>query len=477
MPLGLLSIATAVKNHGHDVLFVDRMIDQRNIHRLIHDFQPQVVGFSVISPRVLKDVKMISSFCMEQGIFVVCGGLFATLGAEAFINDHVADLVSLGEGEGTWVELLKKMEHGESWKDIEGIAYRENGTFRRTPDRPFLSGDELPIIDFSFVDAEKYLHPYHCCERMTFLYSSKGCNGVCTFCFNPEFHKSVHRQRPMENVLAEVRYLQEHYNVDGVYFGDELWATNKSQIMEKCRRISESGLKFVWGAQIRVGMLDKNDLAYLYQCGCRWLYFGIESGSPERLKAIKKNINLERALEDVKNCYDLGITVWSSVIIGYPNETKDEIRQTVELCKKLSKYAVNQCFIFAPTLGSEIFNDLKQAQRIKELTTLKSLTQFVWDKVGVNYSDVPTKDLNVVSTYVLWWAFTFQTFSRGKTKHGFTLSTIGNAFRTIFKGGPIGAMKSAAQYFQTAFHYGRYLFFFPGVKRKYNLKMDRTKLN
>ena len=476
MPLGLLSIATAAKNSGHEVFFVDRMVDPRNIKKLICDFQPQVIGLSVISPRVLKDVKMISSFCMGRGIFVVCGGLFATLGAEAFINDRVADLISIGEGEGTWVELLGKMEQGEPWKEIEGIAYLDNGEFKRTPDRPFLPGEDLPILDFSLVDAGKYLHPYHGCEKMTFLYSSKGCNSACTFCFNHEFNKSTHRKRPMENVLAEIRFLQENYGVDGIFFADELWGKNKTEILDNCKKFAESGLKFTWGAQIRIGMLDKEDLAVLYDCGCRWLYFGIESGCPERLKKIKKNIKVERVLTDVKNCYEAGITVWSSVIVGYPDETEDELRQTVDLCKEISKYAVNQCFIFAPTLGSEIFNDLKREQRIDNLTTLKSLTQFIWDRVGVNYTNVPTKDLYVVSTYIQWWAFTFQTSSRGTSKHSFTLSGIGNIFRTIFKSGPIGAINTALHYADTAFRYGRYLFLYPGVKKKYDLKLDRSKL-
>ena len=474
LPLGLLSIATAVKNNGHTVFFLDRTIDSRNIKKLIQDFKPQIVGLSVISPNVLKDVKMISAYCKERGVTIVCGGLFATLGDQAILNDHVADIISIGEGEGTWVELLNTMETGKSWKNIKGISYIENGTYKRTPDRPFLSGDELPILDFSLVDVKKYLHPYHGCERMTFLYSSKGCNGACTFCFNQAFHKSTHRKRPIENVLTEIRYLQEHFNVDGIYFADELWATNKRDILEKCDNIAASGLNFVWGAQIRVGILNREDYEYLYRCGCRWLYFGIESGCPERLKAVKKNIKLERVLNDVKNCYEIGITVWSSVIIGFPDETEEEVRQTVELCKKISKYAVNQCFNFAPTLGSEIFNELKQKQKIDNLTTLKSLTQFIWDRVGVNYSKIPTKDLNVVSAYIFWWAFTFQTASRGNSKHGFTLSTIGNALRTIFKSGPSAAVKSAVQYVQTAFHYGRYLFFYPKVKKKYNLKLNKS---
>ncbi len=477
MPLGLLSIATVAKKSGHDVVFVDRMVDQRNIKKLIREFQPQVIGMSVISPHVLKDVRMISEYCMERNIFVVCGGIFATLAAEAFVNDGIADLISIGEGEGTWVELLDKMEHGESWKDTEGVAYLENGRYERTPDRPFLPGEELPILDFSLLDAGKYLHPYHDCERMTFLYSSKGCNGACTFCFNHEFNKSVHRKRPIENVLTEIDTLQKHYNVDGIFFADELWTTNRKDALDNCRKIKESGLQFVWGAQIRIGILKTEDFAYLYECGCRWLYFGIESGCPERLRAIKKNLNIERVLSDVKACYEAGITVWSSVIVGYPDETEKEIRQTVELSKKITKYAVTQCFLFAPTLGSELFNDLKREQRIEDMSTLTSLTQFFFDRVGVNYTKVPTKDLYVVSTYIFWWAFTFQTSSRGKTKHGFTISAIGNIFRTIFKEGPTGAVTAAAQYVKTALHYGRYLFLYPGVKKKYDLKLDKSKFS
>ena len=287
-PLGILSIASMAKDAGYTIYFEDRALKASNIKKTFNKFMPDILAVSLVSIKGLRDAKYISKYAKDRGLITVWGGPFATMASEAILRDGFADIVCVGEGEGTFIELLEKLEKSEPYFDIKGIAFIKNGIYIRNPDRDFIPGEELPIIDFSLIPAKKYLHPYHNCIKMGFLYSSKGCNGQCTFCFNKDFHHSTYRKRPIENVLSEISYLAKTSGLDGVFFADELWCTNKADVLRNCKAIIDSGLQFVWGCMIRFGMLDRSDYEYMYQSGCRWLYFGIESGSPERLKKIKK---------------------------------------------------------------------------------------------------------------------------------------------------------------------------------------------
>ncbi len=200
---------------------------------------------------------------------------------------------------------------------------------------------------------------------MLYTYASKGCPGHCTFCYNEFYNKSLHRRRPIKTVLAEIRHLMQEYDMDGVYFADDLLFSNKEEMREFCAGILEEGLRFFWGGYTRViGSFGVEDYQYLYDAGCRWLYFGIETGSREMQKKIKKNINFDRIEPAFEACAQVGIDANALFIIGFPDETQQEVIETVNLAKKIKTTQIMFAH-YTPIASSESYHRLVEEGRIK----------------------------------------------------------------------------------------------------------------
>ena len=285
-PLGLLSIGTYLKQNGHVVKIYDRCVNKSKLRKIIHDFKPDIAGVSVMSSRGLKDAIKLSKQLKKWNITVVWGGQLPSMQMELVLQNDFVDFVSFGEGEVTWKEFADCYERQEAPWNVAGIAYKRDGKIISNPCREFADLKEMPISDWSLIDVPKYMQTYLGCNKMMYIYSSKGCPGRCTFCSNMNFHKSTHRKRPNEYVIAEIKHLIENYGLDGVYFSDELWCMKKSDMLDFCQRIHDNGLKFSWGVQLRVGIFDETDFQIMYDAGCRWAFFGIETGSKEMMHTI-----------------------------------------------------------------------------------------------------------------------------------------------------------------------------------------------
>ena len=244
-PLGLLSIGTYLKQCGHEVKIYDRCVDKTRIDYLLKKFDPQIVGVSVMSSRGLKDAVKISSHIKKEGKLVVWGGQLPSMQTQLVLDSDYVDIVSFGEGEKTWKELVFCLENNKDFNEIKGIAYKKGEEIKINPCREFSDLRDMPVSDWSLLDVPKYMQNYLGCNKMMYIYSSKGCPCRCAFCSNVNFHKSTHRKRPNEYVIEEIKYLIENFGLDGVFFSDELWCIKKTDMVDFCNRVQESGLTFI----------------------------------------------------------------------------------------------------------------------------------------------------------------------------------------------------------------------------------------
>lgn len=469
-PLGLLSIATVLKERGHTVKFINRCFDKTWIASVLDSFTPDICGISFISSRSISDGIKVSRTVRKYGIPIVWGGPAASANYQAALETGLCDYVSIGEGELTWLEIVSTLENHGEISALKGLAFiGETGVVTKNEDRPLADLEDLPVLDWSLDDPSRYLHSYLCCKKMTYLYSSKGCPGNCAFCSNPSFHQHRYRKRPTEKVLEEIRFLIENYGLDGVYFSDECWRIKKTDVHEFCEKIKTSGLSFYWGAEARIGLLDKEDLQMMYDCGCRWLFFGIESGSPEMLKRIKKGISLDRIREDIRNCNGVGITSIASVIIGYPEETPSQLMDTIQLMQDLhaSVYAVN---IFTPIIQSELYNELLAQNKYAPPKDFRSLKKMLLAEESQYRCDtLPLLDLKVIRGFFLWKGFTKKNTTKEGQSYEVAKTAIIDTFHNLTRLGFLrmfpGIFLIAKEFF-SVFWYAN---FYPRIRKKYNL--------
>ncbi len=469
-PLGLLSIASYLKSLGHSVCIYDRTLSKVGLDAFVDDFSPDICGISLLSYKSVKDSVFVSEKIRKRGIPVIWGGPFASSLADVILKADVCDAVSVGEGEETWKEICEYYSGlRNSLSEIKGLALCIDSQTVYTPQRDFIDLSVLPAIDWELVDIEKYFQSSFGCKKMLYLYAAKGCPFSCKFCYNKDFHRCTYRKRPLAVLLEEIRYLVEKHGLDGVYFADELWCTSREEMHGICDKLKGLGLDFVWGCQTRIGLFDADDFRYMYDSGCRWVFFGVESGSEKMLSQINKKLDYEKIVPTFSDCTKAGLVAIGSFISGFPGEDTEDLKKTVELINKLDSKMINLNYL-ALVPGSEIHKQLvarglyNEPESIQELYKISPL-----ERMEYNYSNIPDRDIKVVRACFMWRSFTSQT--TGGEKFGFAKKVITDAVKSVFTGellSFIASVFNAGTELMTIIIYSH---LFIGTKKKYGIRL------
>ncbi len=482
-PLGVLAIASYLQEKGHTVKFVDRCVKKDDFNIVLNEFQPQVVGVAIMSSKVIADAKGIYENCAQKGIFVIAGGATASAVPELIIRDKCADAVIKGEGEITWAEALEAIEAKKSFDDVLGMCYIEKSTdlYIENEDRPFADLATFPATDWSLVENPSvYFQSLFGQKKVLYIYTAKGCPGQCTFCFNETFQKRCYRKRPLSIALKEIQYLIENFAMDGVHFSDEIWCRTREEMFDNCDLINKSGLNFEWGCNFRIGQIKPEDFKLMYDAGCRWVFFGIESGSEYIQKKMKKGIRLDKVYETLKACTDAGITAISSFIIGFPGERPEDLKKTCELIKSIP-FSMFDSNFFYPFYGTKIYSELEAAGRChapKTLNDLRNLEQSEFKLLNTNnFTEIPTRDLKVVRSWILWQSFTRNIETKDGKKEPFAFKAAIDAIKSLFGGGLkhfiLSFKNSADMLLNVMFN----VFCFPSIRKKYGISSSQLRNN
>ena len=474
IPLGLVSIASYLQHFGHEVTIVERSVQKSNITAELKRFQPDIVGITALSFGSSPDAIKITRYIHEHytGVPVVWGGVAASSLPELYLREGGMDYLILGEGEITWKEFVDEWVGSRSFEKIKGLAYLKDGQYICNPIRPVADLTEFPEMDWTLIQPEKYFSSFFHCTKMLYLHASKGCPGSCTFCANKQFHQGRNRCRKPEHIMHDIEYLVKKCGANGIYFSDEQFLPNRTVRNALLEMIMNSDLDFVWGCMMRLGVLQPEDIDYMYKAGCRWILFGIESGDKEIIKKIKKGTDLSLAKSTIDYCVKCGITVQATFIIGFPDETENQIKETVTMAKQLSA-GLPALNILTVLPNSEIFFDQTKNNpdfpEPKHLSDWIKIEETMTDKSYINLSNVPYIDLKVLHYYFQWKDFSNKD-SVADDSFGIVKKMARDAFNRIFKHGlsgfVYGSYHSVKQFF-TVYYYSH---FFSSILKKYDLR-------
>lgn len=399
-PLGIMSIATFLNANGHETVICDRFFETDSVKSILERHKPDIIGVSVISFSFIKDASDISREAKSMGVPVVWGGIMPSSIPEETLRSGFVDYISINEGEFTWLEMADAFDKGIPFDGIDGLGYLRNENYIRTADRDFIDLSVLPPIDWTLVNPENYFQTSYGYNKMLSTYMSKGCFGTCTYCYNPAFHQSTRRQRPIETVLGEMRYLVENHGAGGFDFTDDLMFLNRNQVLDFCRTMVESELGVCWSGYLRIGIInDVEDYKTMYDSGCRCMIYGVESGSQRILESVNKNTPLDKITDNITNCLKAGIVPVVMFMIGFPGETEEDLRETVTLAKRLDG-AVVVFGCFTPLPGSAIYKDLVSSGKIPARRTLEDFSKVTFaDDVTVNVTQVSTLELITIRKF------------------------------------------------------------------------------
>jgi len=360
-PLGLAWIAAVLERDGHKVKIIDSptlKLDEKKFLHEVKSWHPDVIGLSLQTPMAPKGYRAIRLIRNElPDTIIIVGGTHPTYMYDEAL-DNGADVVVRGEGEETASELLRVIEkHGldkQLLRSVRGIAFRDNGKTVLTEKRPFIENlDSLPWPARHLLPMDKYT-VFNKPIKIAHVMASRGCPYGCKYCITSYYWGRRIRFRSAENVADEIQYLVEKYHVDKIVFSDDEFVVNRRFVTQLIKELKERGIELPFACGARVDHVDKNYLKFLYDSGCVALYFGVESASQETIDRIGKKITIDQVVRVFRWVKELKGFATGSFILGFPWETIDDMKRTVEFAIKLDpSYA--QFTVLTPYPGTPIY--------------------------------------------------------------------------------------------------------------------------
>ncbi len=341
-PLGILSIAAILEKYGHKVEVIDSPTLQLNFDSWLSKIKainPDLIGISVQTPMAPKAYKAAKILKEEfPDIPLIAGGTHPSVMIDEALREGF-DIVVRGEGEYTTLELVNYLENNGFEKsglsDIAGIAYINDGKIVKTKDRPLIQNlDELPWPARHLVDMSKYTL-FNKNINIAHIMASRGCPYGCIYCITSYYWGRRFRYRSAQNVVDEIKYLYEKYHAKTIVFTDDEFTANWKFVRDFIDLIKKNNLDISFSCGTRVDLINKDLMKLLYDNGCNALYFGVESGSQDTLNKIGKRITIEQAKKVFSWAKELKGFTTGSFILGFPWETIDDMKNTVDLAIKL----------------------------------------------------------------------------------------------------------------------------------------------
>jgi len=343
-PLGILYLAAVLEEKGVEVSVLDQPAEGFTVDETVDWLDketPDIAGFSTFGSSGRTATK-ISGKIKDRNpkLTVIFGNQYASFNSERILGKYDSvDIAVRGEGERTIVELVKCLRQKGELKRVNGIAFRRESRVVSTPDRPLIRDlDSLPFPNRSLIKAE-----YHCVigganvapKKFTSVVSSRGCVYQCRFCTCTQFARNRWRPRSVRSTLKELQFLaSEGYKQ--FIFVDDSFTANQKRVVKLCRKMREQKIDMEWFCEGRVDNCSFEMLREMAEAGCRILYFGIESANQRILDYFNKGTNPKQSEIAVRKARKAGIDVIiGSFIVGAPDETRAEIKNTVEFAKRI----------------------------------------------------------------------------------------------------------------------------------------------
>ena len=398
-PLGICYVAAAFEATGADVRIFDYIVRGYTPEKLkleLDAFDPDVVATNSVTMNFYAAAGILKTAKQHNpSLITLMGGPHVSFDfADTLQSYPEIDVIIIGEGEETLKELIPAIHQKESWHDIRGLAFMENGRLVVTGQRDFISDlDSLPMPARHLLPVSRYL----ALGFPVSIITSRGCPNQCIFCQGRRMVGRKVRYRSPESVADEMENILS-YGFTRINIADDFFTSNKKRVKQICEEILRRGLKFSWSAFARVDSCNREVLCLMRDAGCDTVSFGIESGNPEMLKRIKKGITLDQAREAISMCKDIGMGVFLSFMVGLPGETVRTLRDTRAFAEELD--VPFGYHYLAPFPGTTLWEEIDQYD-------LQILTRN-WDDYDANRAITRTSQLSETEIIAFVEEFNFE---------------------------------------------------------------------
>jgi anaerobic magnesium-protoporphyrin IX monomethyl ester cyclase len=360
----LAYLAAVARGKGLSVDVIDCIalrMSWSELKKVLEKASPRVVVTNAISSIISNDLQTTFLGKFFGAATVAIGPHVTSLPRETLERFPSLDVCILGEAEATVAELVPALIGGKPLGSIRGIAYRgPKGRIRITPRRPFIENlDDLPMPLHELLPIKSYRLPY-IGSSFTFVLASRGCPYQCTFCRQPIMWERKVRKRSARSILRELACL-DGIGVRNIMFHADTFTIDREIVMDLCRGIVDRRLPVRWICNSRVDTVDSEMLAMMKRAGCWMIAYGVETGSDEILRNVKKGgrHTVQQARDAVAWTRNAGIEVWAYFIMGLPGESRRTVRETIAFARSLPADIVNFA-VGAPYPGTELLTQARE---------------------------------------------------------------------------------------------------------------------
>lgn len=396
-PSGLAYVAGALLKSKYEVEVIDinayRYSDKELIN-LLKKMNPDVVGIGgiITTYNSVKKIIRIVKTTYNNKVPVIGGGSVASSIPETALRHLGFDLVVIGEGDITVIEIMEFYEGKRKLKEIKGIAYIENGKYVETEkQRVIYDLDNETYLNRNLFPIQKYVDNKYMIPELKLIgkgaeiLSGRGCAFKCRYCYQPMGR--TNRLRSIDSVFKEIFFLKKNYDIKVITFLDDLFTINIKRLKEFCNRIINHKIDIYWTCNMRANQVSEEIITLMKKANCVEILMGIDSGSQVILNDINKGIKVEDCSKAIEIIKKSGIILSPSFLFGMPAETKKTLNETLNFIKKHNVF-VGSINFAVPFPGTPLYTEYKDKLGMSEAEFCEQVADRDCEQFFVNLTEL-----------------------------------------------------------------------------------------
>jgi len=404
-PMGLAYIASALRNVGHNVIIYNQdkfHYPESHLVAYLNNNRFDAVGLGVVGgyyqyQKLLKISGAIDS--VPNRPLYILGGHGPAPEPEYFLKKTSADVIVIGEGDMTIVNLLDAFENKKSLSSVNGIAYLDDGRLVLTKPQELIKDlDSLPYPAWDLFPMDYYSLirlPHIGNNKRAFpVLTSRGCPFRCNFCYRMD---KGYRPRALESIVEEIQILKKDYGISYIEFFDELLMSSVKRTVMLCEAFIKAGLNIKWCCNGRLNFARPEVLKIMKKAGCVFINYGIESMDDGMLKVMNKNLTTGQIIKGIEATLAEGISPGFNIIFGNIGETPEILQKGVEFLLKYDDHSqLRTIRPVTPYPGCDLYYYAIENGLLKDCADFYENKHVNSDLLSVNFTDLSDDEFHRV---------------------------------------------------------------------------------
>ena len=346
LPIGITYVAGYARAHGfEDITYYCQDVyhySEDHLHEYLKKNHFDVVAVGFVAGyfqhrKIRKICDAINS--LKERPFIVLGGHGPSPVPEYFIKYLGADAVVMGEGELPFLNLIKALDGKGDLSKVKGIAYREGDNVTiNLRENPVKDLDSIPLPYLDPLPMEYYIKSTYLTsplDRGMNVCAQRGCTYRCNFCYRLE--KGI-RFRSPESIVEEIKKYKRNYNINYVWFFDELFMVNEKRVFAVSEKFLDENLNIKYFCTGRLDKATPKVLDIMKRSGCVAIDYGIEQYDNIALEKMDKKLTTTEIENGIKLTLKMGIQPLFNIIFGNVGDTRATLRKSLDFLHKYNDY-------------------------------------------------------------------------------------------------------------------------------------------